>query len=147
MTGEWRDTSRGLDDPLPRGLRRGECCGRVAAVDPCRTRVGIFPLAYDETVTGFVPTPIAYATNIVLDLTQANLRTLVLSGPATLRVPGRSTNRVEWVRVDLLAGTNAFAVATSNVTGFSAVTISSNGWTSLYFSGKGTTNGWEVVGQ
>jgi len=88
-----------------------------------------------------------YATNIVLDLTQANLRTLVLSGPATLRLPGRSTNRVEWVRVDLLAGTNAFAVATSNVMGFSAVTISSNGWTTLYFSGKGTTNAWEVVGQ
>ena len=100
-----------------------------------------------DGLTGFVPTPIAYATNIVLDLTQPNLRTLVLSGPATLRLPGRSTNRVEWVRVDLLAGTNAFAVATSNVAGFSAVTISSNGWTTLYFSGKGTTNGWEVVGQ
>ena len=100
-----------------------------------------------DGVTGFVPTPITYATNIVLDLTLANLRTLVLSGPATLRLPGRSTNRVEWVRVDLLAGTNAFAVATSNVTGFSTVTISSNGWTSLYFSGKGTTNAWEVVGQ
>ena len=100
-----------------------------------------------DGVTGFVPTPIAYATNIVLDLTQANLRTLVLSGPATLQMPARLTNRVEWGRVDLLAGTNAFTVATSNVTGFSGVTISSNGWTSLYFSGKGTTNGWEVVGQ
>ena len=98
-------------------------------------------------LTGFVPTPITYATNIVLDLALANLRTLVLSGPATLSLPGRVTNRVEWVRVDLLAGTNAFAVATSNVTGWSGVTISSNGWTTLYFSGKGTTNAWEVIGQ
>ena len=117
---------------VPTGVDAGTVSNIAQNVDGC---------------TGFVPTPIAYATNIVLDLTQANLRTLVLSGPTTLRLPGRSTNKVEWVRVDLLAGTNAFAVATSNVTGFSAVTTSSNGWTTLYFSGKGTTNAWEVVGQ
>jgi len=33
------------------------------------------------------------------------------------------------------------------VTGFGNVTISSNGWTTLYFSGKGTTNVWEVLSQ
>ena len=97
--------------------------------------------------TGFVPTPITYGTNIVLALTNGNLRTLVLSGPTTFSVPARSTNLVEWVRVDLLAGTNVFTLATNNVTGFGSVTISSNGWTTLYFSGKGTTNTWEVLSQ
>lgn len=98
-------------------------------------------------LTGFIPTAINYATNIVLDLTAGNLRTLVLNGPTTLHLPGRSTNRVEWVRVDLLAGTNVLTLATNNVTGVSAVTIASNGWTSLYFTGKGTTNAWEVFAQ
>jgi hypothetical protein len=97
--------------------------------------------------TGFVPTPITFATNIVLALTNGNLRTLVLAGPTTFSVPARSTNLIEWVRVDLLAGTNVFTLATNNVTGFGSVTISSNGWTTLYFSGKGTTNTWEVLSQ